>query len=141
MNKIGDLHKGEIDLVCQAERLELNCRRYDETAMTRFPLFGEVITAEDGACRFSAGQDRFGKNGTLYLNCYSGTQLVYAAKWPYEAFDAASIENMRRIPAGDGVAEQLRVTSSQSIGEKLSLRFVFDGQYRKQVKEFPAVFR
>jgi len=139
LEQIGDLHRGEIDLVCQAERLELNCRRYDETAMTEFPLFGDVVTAEDGVCRFLAGQDRFGKNGTLYLNCYSGTQLVYAAKWPYEAFDAASIENMRRIPATDGNEELLRVTSSQSGGEKLSLRFALTDSAGKQVKEFPLV--
>lgn len=139
LEQIGNLHKGEIDLICRADRVELNCRRYDETAMTEFPLFGDLVTAKNGTCRFIAEQDRFGKNGTLYLNCYAGGQKVYAAKWPYEAYDDASIENMRRLPASDGGEEQLRVTSSQSIGDKLSLRFVLADGAGKPVKEFPLV--
>ena len=50
---------------------------------------------------FTAGVDKLGKNGVLYVNCYSGADKIYAGRFCYEISDEAEIEFLRRIRMAD----------------------------------------
>lgn len=102
-SSLGGLSGGVAEFRCGIKggspaQLEVNAMRYDETAQTEFPLFGETaaVSAEPRIC-FRAGEDKLGKTGTLYANIlHRGTRL-YAGRFSYEAQRAAEVETMRRV--------------------------------------------
>ncbi|MCQ2403684.1 MAG: DUF6067 family protein [Lentisphaeria bacterium] len=139
LEALGDLDQGRADILCNADRLELHCLRYDETAMTEFPVFGEEVEAIGGVCHYKSDQDLLGKSGNLYLNAYRQNQLVYSAKYPYQVTEAAAIENLRRVPGENTSDNMLRVTTSQTPDKKTSLLFSLQDSRGETVGVFPKI--
>ena len=99
---LGDLFRGEAAFRCgaagnSAVQMEVDAKRYDQTADTEFALFSEVIPVpgKEKIC-FQAGTDRLKKNGILYIQLKEKGKSLYAGRFFYESAMAAEIENIRR---------------------------------------------
>lgn len=133
MESFGDLGQGKADFRFGADRIrngkvEISAFRYDETAHTEFPLFSLANPLSNQVKRvFTAGVDKLGKNGVLYVNCYSGADKIYAGRFCYEISDEAEIEFLRRIRKAD--KNFLKVQSAQAVADGYILLFdIRDGK-------------
>ncbi len=123
----GELFTGKADFRMGAGRVqngkvEITAKRYDETARTEFPLFSESrpLNAEVRSV-FSAGADKLGKNGVLYVNLFNGPDRIYAGRFSYEVSEEAEIEFLRRI-VKDG-KNFLKVQTAQAAASDARLSF------------------
>lgn len=113
--ELGSLFSGSAEFRCQVRggnsaEMEINGVRYDETAQTDFPLFGEVVKIPPQGLCLPITEEKLGKNGTLYVRISRNGRTLYSGRFNYEAVREAEIETMRRI-VRDG-SDFLKVTTS-----------------------------
>lgn len=122
--ELGSLFSGSAEFRCQirggnSAEMEVNGVRYDETAQTDFPLFGEVVKIPPQGLRLPLSEEKLGKNGTLYVRIVQSGKTLYGGRFNYEAVREAEIETLRRI-VRDG-ANFLKVTTSHSPSPPMKL--------------------
>ena len=138
-SSIGALFRGAAEFRCAVRgvspvQLEVNAMRYDETAQTEFPLFGETMpVSQEPGIRFRADDDKLGKTGTLYASLTHNGTRIYAGRFHYAASGEAEVETMRRIIVRN--RNFLKVSTAHMPAENRRLRFTIQKAAGKTVLE------